>query len=143
MEKNDKHIISDEYLVNFIDANNRNLDITLRVYIWGNPEGKNIKPRIQIEVITSTGIIWDEIFDVVPMTIKDINEIELATINHTYGNKNTSVTIGLWDNGCQKHINRFNHDKMEFGKIFRDIQSDSYQASKWIAKQVCSDIYGN
>ena len=39
------NILSDRYLVEMIDKNGHGLQVALRIYVWGNPMGKNIKPN--------------------------------------------------------------------------------------------------
>lgn len=143
----DKNIISDEYIAILKDnRKNKSPKVlgVVRFYIFGNPQGKNIKPRMQIEIKnTDNTIIWDTVFDTIPPTLQDMNLVERNIVNLTYGLHNTSVDIKLWDNGCKKHVLRYNQQKFNLLDIFKDILSDSYQASKWIAKQALNRMWTN
>ncbi len=126
----EKQIISDEYLI-------RSGTITIRIYLFGNSQGKNIKPRIQVEIKDADGhVLWDKNYDSIPLLPDDLGEIDLQICAYSFMKERQCSVIVKWDNGAQKYIKLFEVlTAWKIKNIFKDILLDSHQSCRYLASK--------
>jgi hypothetical protein len=147
-EKNDENTMkekeykqSDKYKIDIPQKNS-----TIIIYIYGNKEHKNIKPRIQFEIHDNKkGIIWDNNFDEIPPTKNDISNIKgnLISQGKIYTKDLINSEITKWDNGLTgyKKIYKSTMNDKPLEQIIEFILMDSEQCQLYIIHKICKKFY--
>ena len=136
MDVKNKTILSDRYL---IEAGT----VKEKFYIFGNPEGKTIKPAIQVELYNSEGtLMWDNYYKNIPLTRKDLIEIDEVFSKYTFEKERDSAKISKWDNGAQENIKLFDVVKgWNIKSIVKNILLDSHQSKEYLARKAYSILF--